>query len=218
MTKYVVLFDLDGTLVDSAADLTAAVNHVRCHVELPPLSVDDIRQRVGKGARDLMQRVLPGYDVRDIDVALARYLEFNTRHIADMSLPYPGIITTLQQLAALGVTMAVISNKNEELSRLLLQTLGMGHLFARVCGGDSFPERKPSPLPLLRVMEELGVAPANCLIVGDSSNDIHAGRRAGIPTIGCTWGYGTSEELAESDYQISDPAQLLSYLNTRWFS
>lgn len=203
-----VLFDLDGTLVDSLEDLTDAVNHVRGVFSHPPLSADSVRLKVGKGARNLVQQVLPGAAETDIDHALGLFLEFNREHIADKSRLYPGIMETLRGLAARDIKMAVISNKNEDLSTLIVQTLGIHDLFENICGGDTYPENKPSPLPLLKVIEKLGMTPHECVMVGDSINDIEAGIRAGITSIACTWGYGGAEELAGADVFAQTPREL----------
>ncbi|GAC1450580.1 MAG: HAD family hydrolase [Desulfuromonadaceae bacterium] len=205
-----VLFDLDGTLVDSLEDLTDAVNHIRSAYSHPPLTADAVRLKVGKGARNLVQQVLPDVAGAEIDRALDVFLEFNKQHIADKSRLYPGIQETLHALAAQDIKMAVISNKNEELSTLMMQTLGIYDLFENICGGDTYPERKPSPLPLLKVADKLGIAPHECVIVGDSINDIQAGQQANITSIACTWGYGNAEELAGADALAHSPQELLA--------
>jgi phosphoglycolate phosphatase len=115
---------------------------------------------------------------------------------------------TLQKLAASDIKMVVISNKHEELSRLILQALGIHDWFENICGGNTYPESKPSPLPLLKEAEKLGYAPFECVMVGDSINDIEAGKRANITSIACTWGYGDSEELTGADAFASTPQEL----------
>jgi phosphoglycolate phosphatase len=206
MTFSVALFDLDGTLVDSLDDLTDAVNHMLTGFGRHPLEPCQVRQLVGKGARNLVQRALETNDPGKIEQGLALFTEFNELHIADKSRLYPGARELLQRLAADGTRMAVISNKQEALSRLILKTLEIDVFFDVIAGGDTFLEMKPSPLPLLRVIDELGCSPADALMVGDSINDIQAGIRAGITTIGCTWGYGNSEELYDADYRTESLA------------
>ncbi len=193
-----VLFDLDGTLVDSLEDLTDAINHVRVEFELPPLASPEVCAMIGKGALNLVQRAFPDSSDTEIDRALQLFLDYNAAHIVDKSRLYPGVAEMLEFLRNKGVRLSVISNKNEELSRIILESLGIHDHFESISGGDTFPERKPSPLPLLRVIEQQGVAVNECLMVGDSINDIRAGILAGIATIGCAWGYGTSEELSRS--------------------
>jgi phosphoglycolate phosphatase len=207
-----VLFDLDGTLVDSLEDLTDAVNHIRSAYSLPPLAENAVRLKVGKGARNLVQQVLPDVTAADIDRALGMFLEFNKQHIADKSRLYPGIAKILHELATRDIKMAVISNKNEDLSTLILQTLGINDLFESICGGDTYPERKPSPLPLLNVAAKLRIAPNECVMVGDSINDIQAGKQANIASIACTWGYGSSEELIGADALAHSPQELLALI------
>ncbi len=203
-----VLFDLDGTLVDSLDDLADAANHVRQAFSLPLLTVEDVRMKVGKGSLNLIQQTLPGFPDTDIDRALAMFLDFNRQHIAEKSRLYPGMLDTLQELAARGTRMAVITNKNEDLCALLLRDLGIHGLFESMCGGDTYPERKPSPLPLLNTAEKLGAAPQDCIMIGDSINDIEAGRLAGMTTIACTWGYGSAAELGGANLTTHSPREL----------
>jgi phosphoglycolate phosphatase len=203
VTISLVLFDLDGTLVDSLDDLTDAVNHMLAGLGRQQLDPAQVRQLVGKGARNLVQRALATDSPGEIDGGLAAFTEFNALHITDKSRLYPGARELLQQLAGGGIRMAVISNKQEALSRLILKTLGVEGFFAIIAGGDTFPEMKPSPLPLERVMDEFNCRPAEAVMVGDSINDIQAGKRAGITTIGCSWGYGAAEELSGADYQAA---------------
>lgn len=216
MTIRAVLFDLDGTLVDSLEDLTAAVNHIRSAFSHPPLAADAVRLKIGKGARNLVQQTLPGTTDADIDRALNLFLEFNRQHIADRSRLYPGIADLLRDVSARNIKLAVISNKNEDLSSLILQALGINDLFETVCGGDSYPERKPSPLPLLKVAEILGVAPHECIMVGDSINDIQAAQRANIASIACTWGYGSTEELTGADAFARSPQELSALMTAEF--
>jgi phosphoglycolate phosphatase len=207
-----VFFDLDGTLVDSLEDLTDAVNHIRSAYSRPPLAADAVRLKVGKGARNLVEQVLPDVADAEIDRALGMFLEFNKQHIADKSRLYPGILEALHELAARDIQMAVISNKNEVLSTLILQTLGIYDLFENICGGDTYPESKPSPLPLLKVTDKLGIAPHECVMVGDSINDMQAGQQANITSSGCTWGYGNAEELTGADALAHSPQELFALI------
>lgn len=208
-----VLFDLDGTLVDSLEDLTDAVNHIRGAFSHLPLTADAVRRKVGKGARHLTQQVLPDASDADVDRALGLFLKYNRQHIADKSRLYPDVRELLLDLAARNIRMAVVSNKNEDLSSLILQTLEIHSLFEIICGGDTYPERKPSPLPLLNVADRMGIVPNECVMVGDSINDIQAGQQANIYSIGCTWGYGSSEELSGASTVVHTPRELLAAID-----
>ena len=212
MTIAAVLFDLDGTLVDSLDDLTDAVNHMLAGFGRQQLEPAQVRQLVGKGARNLVQRALATDSPGEIDRGLTAFTEFNALHIADKSRLYPGARELLQQLADGGIRMAVISNKQEALSRLILKTLEVDAFFDIIAGGDTFAEMKPSPLPLARVVDEFGCSPAEAVMVGDSINDIQAGNRAGISTIGCRWGYGGSEELHGADFQAASLAEIFNII------
>jgi phosphoglycolate phosphatase len=212
MKVALVLFDLDGTLVDSLDDLTDAVNHMLALFGRHRLTSAQVRQLVGKGARNLVQRVLSTDSADDIEQGLAAFTEYNALHIADKSRLYPGARELLQELEAAGIRMAVVSNKNEALSRLILKTFGVEGFFNCIAGGDTYSEMKPSPLPVLRVMDGLGCNPANTIMVGDSINDIQAGNLAGITTIGCSWGYGDRAELTTADLHAASCSELAEVL------
>lgn len=200
MTVSAVFFDLDGTLIDSLDDLTDAVNHMLTSFNKTPLSSTEVRSLVGKGARNLVQRALGTESPVDIEQGLGLFMDFNAAHIADKSRLYSGARELLENLAARGTRMAIISNKGAELSRLILKTLGIDGFFEIICGGDTFTEMKPSPLPLIQVMERFGINRNEVFMVGDSINDIQAGKQAGIATIGCSWGYGDPGELQQADH------------------
>ena len=208
MTIRAALFDLDGTLVDSLGDLTDAANHVREVFSLPLLCEKDVRLNIGKGSRNLLQQILPGFSEADITRALDMFLDYNRQHIAEKSRLYPGILDTLNDLASSHIMLGVISNKNEDLCHLLLHDLGINNLFESVCGGDTYPERKPSPLPLLKMAEKLGALPRECVMIGDSINDVESGLRATMRTIACSWGYGDMAELSGADMIVHAPAEL----------
>jgi phosphoglycolate phosphatase len=212
MTFSAALFDLDGTLVDSLEDLTDAVNHMLTGFGRHRLEPGQVRRLVGKGARNLVQRALETNDPGKIEQGLAAFTEFNALHIADKSRLYPGARDLLRRLSANGIRMAVISNKQEGLSHLILKTLEIEAFFTIIAGGDTFHEMKPSPLPLLSVINEFGCSPADAVMIGDSINDIQAGNLAGIDTIGCTWGYGGDEELRTASHRAESPAEVFSII------
>ncbi len=212
MIPALVLFDLDGTLVDSLHDLTDAVNHMLTSFGRDELAPDQVRQLVGKGARNLVQRALATDSEADIRRGLALFTVFNTAHIADKSRLYPDVVPMLQQLREAGIRMALLTNKPEALSILIMKTLGVEHYFELIAGGDTYPEMKPSPLPLLSAVDRLGVSRSSAVMVGDSINDIQAGVDAGITTIGCSWGYGKPGELDRADRRVDSCASLTTVL------
>jgi len=198
-----VLFDLDGTLVDTLEDLSAAVNHMLAGFNKPPLAVSTIKHLIGKGSRDLTQRALQSDSAEDVERGMKLLVGYNKEHIAVHSKLYPGVIELLKDLARQGTKMAVVTNKNEALSRQILGVLGIESFFDIICGGDTLTELKPSPLPLLHVTERFGLTRDQVVMIGDSINDIMAGNLAGITTIGCDWGFGGPEELTEASYKAS---------------
>lgn len=212
MQQPVILFDLDGTLIDSLPDLTDALNHMLAHFARPSLTPTDVRQLVGKGVRNLVQRALASVSEQEIDLGIELFVAYNSAHIADKSRLYPGMLETLTELAAANIPMAVISNKQEALCCLILEALGIAQLFDCVCGGDTVAEMKPSPLPLQHVLACLDKGIHEAIMVGDSINDIQAGQRAGITTIGCCWGYGTAAELRGADQLAASPRELAALL------
>ena len=204
------IFDLDGTLVDSLADLTTATNEMLAAFDRSPLAEAEVRLLVGQGARRLVERALPGASVAAVDRGVELFLEGNLRHLVERSALYPGVGETLAVLRERGLPMAVVSNKHVALCRQVLALLGIGDYFAEILGADSLPFRKPSPEPVLKLLADFGVAASRAGIVGDSINDVAAGKGAGVITVGCTWGYGGSDDLAEADYRIDSFPQLLT--------
>lgn len=204
-----LIFDLDGTLIDSLPDLVDATNYVRQGYRLSPLGSEEVRKLVGQGARSLVARALPGALPEQIDNGLEQYLNYNLLHIADKTRLYPGVAETLQALEGRGVPLCVLSNKNVALCREVLGRLGIAQFFPAVFGADSFPFRKPSPEPVLALLKQFGVTARECALIGDSINDIAAGGGAGVVTVGCSYGYGDDSELTGADYQVSDFPSLL---------
>ncbi len=203
-----IIFDLDGTLVDSLDDLTDATNFMLRSFGRRELAGRDVRRLVGQGAKRLVERALTGASPDEVEHGVRLFLEYNEAHIADKTRPYPGVRDVLP-LIAKDRTLAIISNKQSTHCRRLLEVLGIADRFAAVLGADSCVQRKPSPEPLLKLMADLGVGAAETLMVGDSSNDIIAGLGAGVVTIGCTYGYGDLSEIADADYRVDSFAEIL---------
>jgi phosphoglycolate phosphatase len=210
MSVKLVIFDLDGTLVDSIDDLVAATNHVRAIFGRSPYGREDVRAILGQGGQRLIEQALDGASPAELARALEIYIAYNEEHLLDRTSLFPGVRETLASLADDGVRMAILSNKHSMLSRKMLDTLGLGGYFAVIHGPDSLPWRKPSAEPVLRLLSDFGVSAGEGVIVGDSINDVAAGRNAGISTVGCSYGYGEPIELAEADYRIASLPEFLS--------
>jgi phosphoglycolate phosphatase len=186
----VVVFDLDGTLVDSAPDLTAALNHSLRVMGRPAVPEESVRHMVGHGARMLLQRGLAATGEMTpalVDEGFPIFIDYYEAHIADRTRPFPGLERALDDLAAMGVKLAVCTNKLEGLSRHLVDALGWQNRFAALIGGDTLPVRKPDPAPLFEAIRRSGGGRA--AFVGDSITDTDTGRAAEIPTVAVTFGF-----------------------------
>lgn len=210
MRKYdLAIFDLDGTLIDSQQDLVNAVNATRAWMGLEPLEAKLIASYVGDGAPVLIQRSLgAGVSERDLERALQYFLDYYRQHCLDFTRPYPGTAEALSRLEQGGVTLAVLTNKPERISRTILEGLGMNR-FLRVYGGNSFENKKPHPAGVLALLKETGVAPARALMVGDSAVDVLTARNGGIAACGVTYGFRPeSFREAPPDYLIGSMSEL----------
>jgi phosphoglycolate phosphatase len=206
-----VCFDLDGTLVDSRADLADTVNHVLADLGRPAMPAAVVQGFVGDGARKLVERSLGSApSAALVDDALARFLERYGRHLLDATKPYPGIPPLLEALRARAITLSVLTNKPEGMSRAILDGLGLGPLFLAVVGGDTLPRRKPDPAGVEHLLRLAGGERAQMLLVGDSAVDVRTARAAGTAFCGVAWGLALEGLRAECpDRIIADPSDLL---------
>ena len=210
-----VIFDLDGTLIDSRLDLVHSVNAALRHIQRPELPDDVIASYVGDGAPILIQRALGG---ETIDEALVRkglefFLAYYRAHKLDHTTVYQGIPEALTAIRSSnnGVPrkMAVLSNKPVNPSRAIVEALGLGHYFSQVYGGNSFATKKPDPEGALKLVAESGVRPEQAAIVGDSHTDVETGRNAGLWTVGVTYGFAPQTLAdARSDVTVDRPEEL----------
>lgn len=186
----VVAFDLDGTLADTAPDLTAALNHALAEMGRPPIAAEAVRHMVGHGARAMLQKGLGATgEVNEslIEHGFPIFLDYYTAHIADGTRPFEGLETALDTLAARGVKLAVCTNKLEALGRQVIAALGWNDRFVAIIGGDTLPVRKPDPAPLLEAIARAGGGRA--AFVGDSITDTDTARAARIPCVAVTFGF-----------------------------
>ena len=188
-----VVFDLDGTLADTAPDLIATLNVILAREGLPGIDYEEARDLIGAGARALIER---GLRLSEAEVPAARldrmfadFLAHYGAHICDQTRLFPGVIEALDGLAARGYRLAVCTNKMEAHSLLLIERLGIADRFAAICGRDTFPWFKPDPRHLTMTVERAGGDPARCILVGDSKTDVDTARAAGAGTIGVPFGY-----------------------------
>lgn len=189
----VLVFDFDGTLIDSAPEIGEGLNHLLAEHGRPPVTDSQIRLFIGDGAARLVER---GFEATGEPLApgalpgvLARYLELYATIPTDPHCVYPGVRETLARLKAAGHRLGLATNKPEVLTHKVLGELGLGGLLDAVCGGDTLPERKPSPKPLLWVVERLGGTPDGAVMTGDNKNDVLAARAAGMPVVSVAYGY-----------------------------
>ncbi|MCW5752572.1 MAG: phosphoglycolate phosphatase [Alphaproteobacteria bacterium] len=193
MSRDAILFDLDGTLVDSAPDLHQSLNFVLARLGRPAIQLDEVRAMVGDGVRVLLERSLAatggGIESARFEQAMADYLVHYEAHLADLSRPFPAVAETLARLRAAGKRLAVCTNKPHAFSVSLLRQLGLADHFDAVLGGDSLPVRKPDPGHLLGTLAAIGREPPQAVMIGDSRNDVAAARNAGVPVIAVSFGY-----------------------------
>lgn len=185
-----VLFDLDGTLVDTAPDLVAALSAMRDHFNLSPLAHRDWSGDVAQGGRALVARALNDAPTIDQDEALAFFLAHYEGHLFEHSTLYPGMRSLLDQLVEHGHRLGVVTNKRHALAVPLLAEAQVARHFDVVVGGDSTPHPKPRPEPVMAACDRLGVAPALTVMIGDDRRDVEAATRAGAGALIAGWGYG----------------------------
>src|SRR5215469_16396117 len=191
MSGFLLVFDLDGTLVDSVPDLRAALNQMLGERGRRALSAPQVKRMVGDGAPALVARALAasGADPSEAVTALPRFLAIYEANAAQLSQPYPGVPETLTELRRRGFRTAICTNKPQRATIAVLQGLGLLPLFDGIAGGDRFAVRKPDPGHLLKLMSELGATPAVSAMIGDNENDAAAARAAAVPLVLMRYGY-----------------------------
>jgi phosphoglycolate phosphatase len=197
-----VMFDLDGTLVDSVPDLTAAVDSMLAQLGRPAAGIEQVRHWVGNGSLVLVRRALAGQLEHDgVDSALAQQAlalfmqAYAGSHV--LTEVYPGVRECLDWLAAKQIPLAVVTNKPSEFVAPLLEEKGLGGYFRWLVGGDTLPQQKPDPAALFWVMDKAGVGAADALFIGDSRNDVRAANAAGVPCVALSYGYNHGRPIAE---------------------
>ena len=212
-----VIFDLDGTLIDSLPDLAASANRVRRLYQMQELPIEKIRNYIGDGMRTLIHRTLT--DSRDgkneelIEEALAEHAKYYSEHLLDKTVLFPNTENTVKSIIKKGLQVSLVTNKPEKNARKILEYFGIAELFTAIHGGDTLPKRKPNPDLLLLACEKMQVQPENTLMIGDSENDFLAARGANCKIIFANYGYGKKEYLpAEPDAEISDISELLQFI------
>lgn len=192
------LFDLDGTLLDSAPDFVATCDRMLTARGLAPITLQHLRPQVSKGARAMLSVAFPHLDATTRDALVPEFLTLYREELGRHSRPFEGVEALLRALEQAGVIWGIVTNKPEYLAREILPQLGWQDRCTVLIGGDTFSEKKPHPLPLNKAAEAIGVAPAECVYVGDDERDIIAARAAGMPSIAALWGYRLDEDDPQS--------------------
>ena len=206
-----VIFDLDGTLIDSKEDLSCAVNATRAHSGMPPLDNETVYSYVGEGAPVLIHRALgPEATPAQVQDALKFFLAYYNEHMIDHTVLYPGVIETLDRLLAAEVKMAVLTNKPVRMSRAIVEALGMGAHFERVYGGNSFEQKKPHPVGIETLLRECEATKERTMMVGDSAVDIRTARNAQVKACGVTYGFQPETLAAEPPDLLLDRIEELA--------
>ena len=200
--KKLLIFDLDGTLIDSSGDLALAVNHTLKTLNLPTFTLDTIHHWVGNGAEILIKRALSGSSTIDTTLkesywreALKIFLDFYSKNLAVETVTYPNVLSTLETLKKRGYILAIVTNKPYPFVEPILKELGLTNLFEIILGGNSLEKKKPDPMPLLYVCKKLNILPNESVMIGDSKNDILASKSANMDSIGVTYGYNYGESI-----------------------
>jgi len=206
------LFDLDGTLLDSAPDFVATLNRMQAERGEPAMALDALRPHVSKGARAMLAAGFPRLDVATRDAMIPGFLETYQQELARHGAPFDGIEAMLDAIESAGCRWGIVTNKPEYLAVQLLPLLGWQRRCAVLVGGDTLPVRKPDPLPLLHAAMQLGLSADDCVYVGDDERDIIAARAARMPSIAALWGYRLAEDdptTWQADVSAARPQSLL---------
>jgi len=200
--KKLLIFDLDGTLIDSVPDLATAVNEMLLSLKRPTFSEETIRFWVGNGAQTLVKRALSGdtaidenLDADYFDEALTIFLRAYSKHLSQKTVTYPHVLETLEKLKDAGFEMTIVTNKPYDFVQPLLDGLDLAGYFTYYLGGDSLEVKKPDPLPLRHVCDRFGVSLDQSVMIGDSKNDILAANACNMDSIAVTYGYNYGEDI-----------------------
>lgn len=205
-----VIFDLDGTLVNTLEDIADSVNHVLQQRGLPTHPTEAFRLMVGDGSRKLIERCLPAEKQDDVDQVLSDYQAHYRTHLLCKTAPYPGIPAMLTQLCSAGLKLAVLSNKPDQGTCQIVEALFPPGTFQVVRGHREGSALKPDPASAREIMTELNTAPAETVFVGDTSIDMRTATAAGLKAIGVTWGFRSAEELtSHGAWQLADSAEMI---------
>jgi phosphoglycolate phosphatase len=193
-----LIFDLDGTLIDSRLDLASSVNAARAHLGRPPLTNDTVYTYVGKGVPVLIKRAMgEGASDRELERAQAYFLDHYRQHMLDHTTLYPGAAEALEKLSAAGIKLAVLTNKPVEFSQAIVDGLGVGRHFLRVYGGNSFEQKKPHPIGVETLMAECGADRERTIMIGDSAVDVQTARNASVKSWGVSYGFQPETLVAD---------------------
>ena len=207
-----VLFDLDGTLVDSVGDLTAALNDVRARFALAPVACEQVRTAISWGARAILGQGLPELEEAEREAQRDVFLEHYRERIGENDRLFPGIAQVLAAIEAAGSRWGIVTNKREDLARRVVERLDLDARCAILIGGDTLARCKPDPLPVVTACQRLGVACAQAVFVGDDRRDIEAGRSAGTRTLAVRWGFHAHADDPAgwgADAVLDEPIRLL---------
>lgn len=211
MARPIIVFDLDGTLVETAPDLLDSLNHCLRMLSLDEVDPGEIRRYVGFGGRVMIERACVAHGRRlnqeELDKVFEVFLEHYSQNMPGKSEAFPGVIDSIKAFHEAGYLTAVCTNKLEGLSRRLLEGMGIAHLFTAICGADTFDQRKPDPRHLLGTIEMAGGDPERCVMVGDSRTDIDTAKNAGIPVVAVDFGY------TDQPVHVFEPSKVISHFS-----
>lgn len=214
-----VLFDLDGTLVDSSGDLAAAANAIRADLDLGPVPVAQVRNAISGGSRTMLAAAIPELTPEQHLPLIDAFLEEYRRNLGRYDVLFDGIAQVLEAIEAAGSRWGIVSNKAESLARLVVERIGLAPRCAVLIGGDTTPRPKPDPLPLFTACAQLGADPARTVFIGDDLRDVMAGRAAACATVAATWGFQpadtnyaawNADRIARSPLELLQPGVLAS--------
>jgi phosphoglycolate phosphatase len=210
-----LIFDLDGTLLDTLEDLAEAANATLGHFGFPPHPVDAYRYFVGEGLKTLMQRIIPGSNASDKQLGeyMEKFAEIYSRTWNVRSAPYKGVLEMIVSLSTAGLQLAVLSNKPHEFTKICVETFFPEHSFAFVFGQREGFAKKPDPAGALELAGKMGIKEDDILYVGDTATDMQTGNSAGMRTIGVEWGFRDRAELEKNNAWkiVATPAEVVSY-------